>query len=227
MKSNDSVTLCLTIGRRPLLLEKTLTSLLKWGSFKEIIAINDFRDEPTNLMFRNICPNGHLISLNHHLGHHRAVDEMYKYVTTPWIFHCEDDWFFDAGLILEKYQSILIDNPSMVGLCLRSTADFGLSDSDRSRILVEHHGDLQLHRMDTMHSQWHGYTFNPHLINIDRWKTFGPWSQFKKERHISRAFRAHGMYMPYIGQGGCRHIGEDQSVANPPKIGFWSRWISS
>jgi hypothetical protein len=71
------VDLCLTIGRRPTLLRQTLESLLPRANFKKIIAINDFRDEETNDVFKELCPNGILLNLDKQLGHHRAVDLMY------------------------------------------------------------------------------------------------------------------------------------------------------
>ena len=72
-----NLTLCLTIGRRPELLRQTLQSLLDKVEFADIIAINDFRDEETNQVFRELCPQGTLINLNEQVGHHKAVDTMY------------------------------------------------------------------------------------------------------------------------------------------------------
>lgn len=87
----NEITLCLTIGMRPELLRQTLQSLLNRLTFSHIIAINDFRDEATNRVFRGLCPQGQLISLKKQLGHHAAVDYMYQQVTTPYVMHCEDD----------------------------------------------------------------------------------------------------------------------------------------
>lgn len=87
----SEITLCLTIGNRPEPLEKTLMSLLPRIEFQHIIAINDFRDTPTNEMFLKMCPQGTLINLPKQVGHHQAVDAMYKLVKTKYVFHCEDD----------------------------------------------------------------------------------------------------------------------------------------
>jgi hypothetical protein len=73
----NEITLCLTIGRRPILLRETLASLLHRAEFKQIIAINDFRDQETNDVFKELCPTGILINPNQQLGHHCAVDLMY------------------------------------------------------------------------------------------------------------------------------------------------------
>ena len=65
---NSEIDLCLTIGRRPTLLRKTLESLLPRANFKKIIAINDFRDEETNDVFKELAPAGILINLDKQLG---------------------------------------------------------------------------------------------------------------------------------------------------------------
>ena len=105
MKAQD-ITLCLTIGRRPELLRQTLESLFSQISFEHIIAINDFRDEETNQVFRELCPTGILLNLAEQVGHHKAVDVMYAQVKTNYIFHCEDDWLFDQPIQIEEYINI-------------------------------------------------------------------------------------------------------------------------
>lgn len=115
-KSNhmpNDITLCLTIGNRPEPLEKTLLSLLPRIDFKHIIAINDFRDAPTNEMFMKICPQGTLINLSTQVGHHQAVDAMYNLVKTKYIFHCEDDWMFDGEIPVQEILKLLDSQPEL------------------------------------------------------------------------------------------------------------------
>lgn len=212
------------MGRRPELLRQTLSSLLSQFDFEHIIAINDFRDDATNEVFKTMCPQGDLISLDHQLGHHAAVDHMYQRVNTEWIFHTEDDWQFSRPIDLNRLLETISMNPWMTGICLRSEADFELCEADQRRVVYEQHNELPLYRLDAMHKQWHGYTFNPHLAPVSVWKRFGPFSSFKKERHISRAIRKSGLVMPYLVNGGCEHIGWDSSVSNkPPPPSFWSQ----
>ena len=59
--NTQNITLCLTIGKRPQELRRTLESILSQINFEHIIAINDFRDEETNQVFRELCPHGTLI----------------------------------------------------------------------------------------------------------------------------------------------------------------------
>lgn len=226
------ITLCMTIGRRPDLLEKTLESLQAHRfQFENIIAINDFRDEPTNQMFRALCPQGQLISLNHQLGHHAAVDRMYEQVITPYVFHCEDDWAFDREINLESCIALLDSEPLISQVCFRRVTDFNFSDIEINKIFRILTSNLNYSRLDSIHPQWHGYTFNPHLASLDLWKQIGRFSQFKKERHISRAIRKQGRFSAYLEPGCCTHIGELQSVslsaANPTGLRLLRKKIKS
>jgi len=214
---NNEIDLCLTIGRRPSLLRQTLESLLPRANFKQIIAINDFRDEETNDVFNELCPAGILINLDEQVGHHRAVDLMYSKVISPYVLHCEDDWLFNSDLMLTESIQLLQRNKNIGSVCLRTIEDFNLNAQDKSKEVVQEIDGIKFSRLDGLHEQWHGYTFNPHVTSLSQWKTFGPYSAFKKERHISRKLRSAGTFVAYLQPGSCVHIGVDDSVSNPIK----------
>lgn len=220
---NYEIDLCLTIGRRPSLLRQTLGSLLYRANFKQIIAINDFRDQETNDVFKELCPTGILINLDKQIGHHRAVDLMYSKVSSPYILHCEDDWLFTSDLMLDESIKLLEVNKNIGSVCLRKIKDFNLNEENNSKKIIQQHGDIKFCRLDGTHEQWHGFTFNPHVTSLSQWKEFGPYSAFKKERHISRKLRSSGAFVAYLQPGSCVHIGIDESVSNPikkSKFGF-------
>lgn len=214
---NSEIDLCLTIGRRPSLLRQTLESLLHRANFKQIIAINDFRDPATNDVFNELCPEGILINMNEQLGHHRAVDLMYSKVSSPYILHCEDDWLFTSELMLDESMQLLRWNKNIGSVCLRKIEDFNLNEEQELKKIIEQHGDIKFCRLDGTHEQWHGYTFNPHVTSLSQWRRLGPYSAFKKERHISRKLRSAGTFVAYLQPGSCVHIGVDDSVSNPIK----------
>lgn len=221
MDHHDRITLCLTIGKRPEELRQTLTSLLALYPFKHIIAINDFGDRETSEVFKALCPQGMLIDLGHQVGHHRAIDEMYRYVKTPYIFHGEDDWLFDGLPDLEKVFQLL-EQREIVGVCLRKISDFSFGDEDLKRIEGFESQGLKLARLTALHEQWYGFTFNPSIIKRETYQAIAPLSRFQKERHLSRLFRQEGRYVAYFQEGFCSHIGFE-SVANQPKVG-WRKW---
>lgn len=210
----DDITLCLTIGKRPNELRQTLQSLLSKVQFKHIIAINDFGDEATNAVFCALCPQGELISLGYHLGHHRAVDLMYAKIATPYVLHCEDDWLFDSVPEFDCILRFLASEPSISMVCLRKMSDMNFDEQQQSQIIHRSTGYLDIVETHAIHDQWYGYTFNPHIASINTWKAWAPFARFKKERHISRTLRRQNKHLVYLEQGNCHHIGFS-SIANP------------
>ncbi|NPD14806.1 glycosyltransferase [Xinfangfangia sp. D13-10-4-6] len=227
----DKITLCLTMGRRPDLLRQTLQSL-KGLPPMAVLAINDFGDEETNAVFREMCPHGRLIDAGRHLGHHGAVDLMYAEVKTPYIFHCEDDWGFTRTDFLEDAVRLLHTDPLISVVCLRASGDIPLSDADRKLVQNETRDGIALQRMEAVHPQWHGFSFNPHLAEKRLWEELGGFSQFEKERYVSRFLRAKGRYVAFLLPEACRHIGDNRS--NTPgrdslfrRVKKWLRGIKS
>ncbi|OYU30404.1 MAG: hypothetical protein CFE39_13685 [Comamonadaceae bacterium PBBC2] len=222
------ITLCLTIGNRPEPLEKTLLSLLPMIEFQHIIAINDFRDAPTNEMFLKMCPQGTLINLHKQVGHHQAVDAMYKLVKTKYVFHCEDDWLFEGDIPVEPVLNLLQSKPEISEVCLRKVEDIPMNEEEASKILTCEGSGLTYKRLDPMHEQWHGYTFNPHIASLDNWNRLGGFHQFKKERHVSRHMRSWGQHVAYLTPGHCSHIGDGISVSiQPSRIDRLKKWFSN
>lgn len=223
---SDQITHCLTIGRRPALLAQTLASLPPEIAALPTLAVNDFGDAETSAVFRAAMPVGRIVGPGHHLGHHGAVDAMYTEVTTPFVLHGEDDWAFTRGGVLAPALQLLRD-PAISVVCLRDLDDIPLPEADRARIVTETRDGIRFARLDGLHPQWHGFTFNPHLARLSLWQGLGGFSSFAKERHISRHLRAKGQYVAFLCPGACHHIGEDASVAHPPPGAFkrFKTWL--
>jgi hypothetical protein len=142
---------------------------------------------------------------------------MYGLVKTPWVFHCEDDWLFEKPIELHRLIKILESEKSISTICFRQRSDFSLKPIEDRKVISINHDGLEFYRLDALHDQWHGYTFNPHLAPIDLWRSVGPFSNFKKERHISRTIRKQNLSVNYLVEGGCSHLGAHDSVSNPIK----------
>lgn len=218
----ENVTLCLTIGKRPNELRESLGSLLSKLDFKKIIAINDFGDDETNQVFKELCPTGELISLGYNLGHHKAIDLMYSKIQTPYIFHSEDDWLFDALPNFNQLIELLESHQKIVSVCFRKISDFSFSDDELNKIEYINLNGIDIADLTPLHDQWYGYSFNPHLIKKSVYDELAPFDNYKKERHLSRIFRGQGRYVVFFKQGYCHHIGFE-SIANPPKITLWQK----
>lgn len=214
----DQITHCMTIGRRPDLLQKTLLSLQGLPAMR-LHAVNDFGDIETNEMLMACVPDAKLVDLGRKAGHHPAVDALYATVETPYIFHNEDDWGFSRCDFLDAALRLLDTNPALISVCLRDTQDMPLSAEDRAKVLNCSEAGITYQRLDHLHDQWHGYTFNPHVIRKSVWTDLGGYSQFEKERHISRHLRAKGGYVAFLTPASCSHIGDGQSThLKPPSL---------
>lgn len=160
-----------------------------------------------------------MIVQSEQVGHHRAVDLMYAQVKTPYIFHCEDDWFFDQPLQIDKYIELLDNDPNANIVCLRKVSNFILTEEQQAKIKYYKTKPLATSRLDYTHAKWHGYTFNPHIASIEAWKKTGGFYKFKKERDVSIFFRSQGKYNLFLKEGVCHHIGEN-SVSYPKNQSF-------
>jgi hypothetical protein len=199
------------------------------ASFESIIAVNDFRDEPSNAVFRELCPTGTLVLLDERVGHHRAADAMYQHIQTPYVFHCEDDWFFDAAPDFAAALGFL-DDPNTSVVCFRKALDVlrdkpsGLKPSTH---LFQETPGL---RLDHLHPQWHGFTFNPHLSKLALWEKLGGFTRFASEKEISASFRADKRFVVFTEPGSCRHIGDGVSVSGSNHKSLFKRfklWLRS
>lgn len=208
-----NLTACITMGRRPQLLMETLQSLAPFLADIPVLAINDFGDDATNQTFQENCRHGRIVNPAARVGHHRAVDLMYQEVKTDFVFHFEDDWYFDRYDFLDECEDILRSSPMASAVCVRSVREFiGPDLMLKTESLSTASGTHYL-RLDQVHDQWYGYTFNPHIAPKSTWANLGGFAGFQKERHISRHLRGKGRFVPYLSNGACRHIGEADSVA--------------
>jgi len=146
---------------------------------------------------------------------------MYQQVNTTHVFHCEDDWCFDSVIDFEPLFNVLNQNAWISGICMRKENDFTLSAKEQNSVKYETLNGLDFFRLDGLHAQWHGYTFNPHLASIELWKKYYPFHRFKKERHISRTMRKDGLVMLYQCNGGSSHLGDNASVSSPARKKYW------
>lgn len=217
------ITVCMTMGGRADLLRTSLQSLLalqncqesgEGATFARIIAINDFADPACDAVFRELCPDGLLLSDGKKRGHHRAVDAMYQHIQTPYVLHTEDDWTFEGPVDFAKILGFLDAQENATQFCLRGPQDF-LDAARLPGIRTHHVAGLDVADLRAAHAQWYGYTFNPHVARMDVIRRILPFAQFKKERHVSRFMRQQGFFAAYDPAGACTHIGEDRSVANP------------
>jgi len=214
----NNITMCITIGLRPTELRRTLKSLSSICSSMPVIAINDFGDMETNKVFQEIVPHGVIVKHISKKNHHKALDQLYSNVKTKYIFHCEDDWIFSSTDFVDKSINILQEFPNVSSVSFRDINDFSFTADQLNERLIIEKNNLRYTRLDPLHDQWYGFSLNPNIFEKKLWESIGRFSQFKKERHISRYLRSQGKHTAFIEPGPCIHGGDNVSIANPKKF---------
>lgn len=210
----NNVTLCLTMGGRPDLLRKSLESLKDRYEFAKIIAINDFSDQRCDVVFKEIYPDGLLISDGVKRGHHGAINKLYENIDTEFVFHTEDDWVFTGFIDFKLIQELLLTQQSITSYCFREIRSF-LSEEELGTVKQEIFRTLRFNNLSRVHPEWYSFTFNPHITLTQNMRRIGDFKNYKKERHVSRALKKKHQFVAYADPGICVHIGEERSVANP------------
>ena len=151
------------------------------------------------------------------LGQHKAIDKAYAMVTTPFIVHLEDDWFFTGAMDVEDARRLLGENPELVSVCFSVFRRLKL----RQRIFARtfRHGPHVYASLQRAHRDWHGFTFYPTLIARRTWEAHGPWAKYQNERAISRAMKDRGLWVAYQLPGVGIHVGSGHSVFDPARAG--------
>jgi len=181
------VTVVITACNRPSLLRRTWDSFLRFNTYpihKAIIIedsglnhINDFIVTD----FANPFPVL-LLYNDKNMGQVASIDKAYGFVSTEWIFHCEEDWeFFRPGFI-EASLDILNSNVLVGYVWLRAHNAEPRHDHEPIPLLSNTDQIYYLMHPNWDH-KWSGFTFNPALRKTSDVLQFYPYcSQYAQKR---------------------------------------------
>ena len=123
----NEVTLFITSCGRPHLLKQTLESFIKFNTYpiKEAIICEDSGNINSIDFAKNILNFPCNIIYNEkRIGQMRSIENGVKYITTPYVFHCEDDWGFYCPGFIEVSMEILQKNDIISQVLLRSYDEY-------------------------------------------------------------------------------------------------------
>ncbi|MEM7694376.1 MAG: glycosyltransferase [Pseudomonadota bacterium] len=153
-------------------------------------------------------------------GQIRSIDHAYGLVTTPYIFHCEDDWeFFRTGFITES-QKLLDALPNISMVSLRARGEINPINRNAPKKIL---GDLEYFIADpAAHVEYNSYSFNPGLRRLADYTRHGPFEAAKtglggipNEADVSYHFKRRGFAMAYLEAPAVRHIGWERHIDDP------------
>jgi glycosyltransferase involved in cell wall biosynthesis len=229
------ITMVITSCGRQDLLAETLRSFEQFATntLDELIIVEDGPDD--NSFVRDIIPSAKKITLLNSPVPRRGqlinIEWAYSKVTTPYIFHCEDDWRFTKPRFIEDSRRILEAEPNCLMVHLRSHQDQWQQDFNRSWIddptytVNDDEGELTYWKTRPwiQHDGGFGFTFNPGLRRLADYKKinglatpiaqrYGPIFNVKDgclvERTNAENYQRMGMWCASLEpEGRVEHIG--------------------
>lgn len=227
----SQITITLTSCGRWDLLERTIKSLVQfWDGPKpeklliyEDQSLDEMHYEALKIglttMLSNFCP----FDIRHgKRGQIMAIDILYSEVTTPYIFHCEDDWeFFKTGFV-QRSLSILEEKAHIMQIWLRSPNDRN-GHPAIGQVLTTGDG-VKYQMMKTGYrGVWQGFSLNPGLRRLADYQKLFPngmyadvhWSPsnpLQAEQLVGKQYFKHGFRAATLLEGFCVHTGINRHV---------------
>lgn len=235
MSESKDITITLTSCARWDLLESTIKSLIQfWDGPKPMRILvyedNNLNDNEKKLLEDLFCDWGYIgskavayIGLRcGKVGQIKAIDELYKFVTTPYIFHCEDDWTFTKTGFIQKSLSILEEKPNIMQVWLRNPNDRNGHPAIGQVLTTEDGVKYQMMKTG-FRGLWHGFSFNPGLRRLSDYQKLYPngmyadvhWSPsnpLQAEQLVGKQYFKHGFRAATTLEGYVRHIGSGRHV---------------
>jgi hypothetical protein len=231
------VTLAITSCGRMDLLEKTLISFFKFNSYpiEETIIIDDSGGQfDRKRISRHIPGKCEFIINKKNIGQIKSIDKLYKKITTPYIFHCEDDWEFYQKGFIEKSLVILKNNPQILNVWLRAHHDTNGHPISKSKNLSSSSSFKVMEKK--YRGIWSGFTFNPGLRRMSDYKLLAPFAEQpiaykQKNKKIASELDLSILYerLGFISaitdseQGFVRHIGWSDHVPQEWERSFFKK----
>ena len=210
---NEKVTLFITSCGRPELLKRTLESFVEFNTYpledciicedSGISGINDFVYDIVNFPCK-------IIYNEKRVGQMLSIQNGVKYIKTPYVFHCEEDWrFYDYGFI-EISMEILKSNNEISQVLLRSYKEY----FERYNLKIMDIGSSNYNLIKEKINDKYIYSFNPSLRRIEIELLKIPYEKNDDEGTIQTKIRELG-YISVVTKkenGFVEHIGWNDHV---------------
>jgi lauroyl/myristoyl acyltransferase len=226
--TDAEITFVLTSCGRFDLLEETLSTFFAQNTapIGRYVLIEDSGDKAVRKVAARFPFPLEVIVNKGSLGQIASIDKAYATVTTPYVFHCEDDWrFFRPGFI-EESLVLLQHDPAISVVCSRR-----LENQRQSLVevldspLLTNQGVAYRKADPWRNRRWHGYTFNPGLRRMSDYRMIGSFKRWGNEGDASLFFKRKGMVVAYLADPACETTGAERRLPKQTEIrSARSRW---
>lgn len=215
------VTLVITSCQRQDLLQRTLFTFFQYNTYPILrtIVIEDSGVKGINDELKRIYPDILWIENSKRLGQIASIDKAYSFVSTPYIFHCEDDWEFYRSGFIEASMNVLETHPNIINVWLRER-------SDMNGHPIEFEANNFAWLAHNYQGIWHGFTFNPTLKRVLDYQILGKYGAITKfnrqkpyesEAKIGNFYKSIGFKAVILNKGYCRHTGGGRQIIGSNK----------
>jgi hypothetical protein len=149
----------------------------------------------------------------------RSIENGVKYITTPYVFHCEDDWEFFCPGFIELSIQILESNNRISQVLLRSYDEY--VNMYKMKIKLSNNID-SLYNIIKLNEGTAVYSFNPSLKKKEIELLNIPYEDWDDEFTIQNKINELGMFAVVTTNvnGFVRHIGWNNHIAESADIKY-------
>jgi hypothetical protein len=174
--NESKVTLVITSFNRLDLLKITTDSFNRMNTYpvKEKIIIDDSGLPKVHEKIKRDYPDYKLILNETNIGLIESIDKVYAEVTTPYVFHSEDDFRYLKPGFMEKSLKVLESNNWIMQVWLSNRHKEPLDNE----IITADGVKYRLASINAMCGVWHGFTFIAGLRSMAGYEMTKPWMQW-------------------------------------------------
>lgn len=183
LKAMNDVTVVITSFNRFDLLRRTIDSFNKYNTYpvREIVIIDDSADVTMQNKIKSTYPNYSLIFNDKNKGLVESIDIAYAGVTTPYIFHSEDDFDYIKPGFIENCIKVMEYDPLIFRVGIRGRTHNNSLDPKIHmagdipyRFAKFYSWDIEAHG----NQFWHGFGFQCGMIRKCQYDLVKPYTQY-------------------------------------------------
>ncbi|HCS42931.1 MAG TPA: hypothetical protein DIW52_08905 [Pseudomonas sp.] len=207
----SNITLVVTSCGRLDLLKITLESFDRFNTaaIREVFITEDAGDDQVHSIIPAHWKDHCTVFVNRpKLGQLASIDLAYEHVTTPYIFHCEDDWEFYRPGFVEDSLAILELRPQILQVWLRSYVyDLCVHSPYIHRGAREVVGGVPCYPLISDKPEWQSFSLNPGLRRMKEYRLCAPFSEHGGEKALSKRYAQLELTAVTLEGDAVRHTG--------------------
>ena len=209
----DTVTICITSCGRLDLLAQTLVSFRTFNGGGTYLISEDSTDAAVIDQVRKVYPEARVLSGPTRLGLMGSIDRLYSEVTTPYLFHLEDDWDFAGAVDWVAAIAMLEARADVAHVCVRDVTEIKEKYRNRSEVVTLAGRDFRV-MQTTAHPEYFAWSSNPGLMKVETYKAFALFGRMQHDQ-MSGLMKKSGFRQAFLLPGVARHSGYGRNVVDP------------